>query len=71
MAVAELDEDIRRTLRGTYRSVQSPTPDAFLTSTSSFLGAYDDIPEVRSLLFPLSICPDAVYVPDTGYPVLN
>lgn len=71
MAVAELDEDIRRTLRGTYRSVKSPTPDAFLTSTSSFLGAYVDIPEVRSLLFPFSICPDALHVPDTGYPILN
>lgn len=71
VAVAELDEDIRRTLRGTYRSVESPTPDAFLTSTSSFLGAYVDIPEVRSLLFPFSICPDALHVPDTGYPILN
>ncbi|KDQ11514.1 hypothetical protein BOTBODRAFT_135565 [Botryobasidium botryosum FD-172 SS1] len=47
-AAQELDKDIRRTLRATLRTVASPPPDAFLTSETDFLGAYNgtDIPPI-------------------------
>ncbi|KDQ15549.1 hypothetical protein BOTBODRAFT_65259 [Botryobasidium botryosum FD-172 SS1] len=47
-AIKELDTDIRRTLRATLRTVDSPPPDAYLTSPGDFLGAYDgvDIPPI-------------------------
>lgn len=48
-AVAELNQDIRRTIRATLRSVDSKPPDAFLRSKTSFLKAYrhmDTIPPV-------------------------
>jgi hypothetical protein len=45
-AIAELNRDIRRTLRGTLRDVASPPPDHFLTSRDSFIGAWDDHDEV-------------------------
>ena len=48
-AVAELDKDIRRSLRATYRSVDAPPPDAFLTSKDSYLAAYDEMPGEVSL----------------------
>ncbi|VDB97975.1 unnamed protein product [Peniophora sp. CBMAI 1063] len=41
-ASAELDKDIRRTLRATLRTVASPPPEGFLSSTDNFLGAYGD-----------------------------
>lgn len=44
-AVAELDKDIRRSIRATLRTVDSPPPDAYLRSTESFLGAYSDLEE--------------------------
>ncbi|KZS93335.1 alpha/beta-hydrolase [Sistotremastrum niveocremeum HHB9708] len=46
-AVAELNRDIRRSLRSTYRSIDSPRPKAALMSDTSFLDAwkeYDIIP---------------------------
>jgi len=44
-AIAELNKDIKRSLRSVFRTIESPTPEKFLTSTSTFLGAYDnDIP---------------------------
>jgi soluble epoxide hydrolase / lipid-phosphate phosphatase len=42
-AIAELDKDIRRSLRSMLRNVDSPPPDAYLTSRSSFLEAYQDM----------------------------
>ncbi|KAI5120723.1 hypothetical protein M0805_006429 [Coniferiporia weirii] len=41
-AIAELDRDIRKTLRSVYRSIESAPPDAFLTSKDAFLEAYED-----------------------------
>ncbi|PFH49124.1 hypothetical protein AMATHDRAFT_63697 [Amanita thiersii Skay4041] len=41
-AVAELDADIRRSLRSVFRTQNSAPPDSFLTSTKNFLGAYGD-----------------------------
>lgn len=41
-AVKELDKDVRRTLRAVYRSVDSPPPEKFLTSTDYFLEDYGD-----------------------------
>ena len=45
-ATAELERDIRRTLRGSLRHVASPAPEDFLTSSETFLGAWDHIEEV-------------------------
>jgi soluble epoxide hydrolase/lipid-phosphate phosphatase len=50
-AVAELNRDIRRTLRGTIRSVASPPPESFLTSLDTFIGAWDHIDEVCHLFW--------------------
>jgi hypothetical protein len=46
-AIAELDQDIRRSLRSMLRNVASPPPETYLTSRTSFLEAYqhmDTIP---------------------------
>lgn len=45
-ATAELDRDVRRTLRGILRDVASPPPASFLTSPDTFLGAWDGVDEV-------------------------
>jgi soluble epoxide hydrolase/lipid-phosphate phosphatase len=45
-AVAELNNDIRRSLRATLRTVNSSPPDSFLTSTSTYLSAYDNVTKV-------------------------
>ncbi|KAG6835722.1 hypothetical protein H0H93_015349 [Arthromyces matolae] len=50
-ATDELDRDIRRTLRGTLRSGQSPPPDAFLRSNESFLGAWAHVKEIDPIPF--------------------
>jgi len=50
-AVAELNHDIRRTLRGTIRSVASPPPESFLTSVDTFIGAWDGVDEVPPIPF--------------------
>ena len=39
-AVAELNQDIRRSLRAIIRSRHNPPPDSFLTSAESMLGAF-------------------------------
>lgn len=49
LAQAELDHDIRRSLRATLRGMASPPPKAYLTHTDSFLRAYEDIAEVCCL----------------------
>ena len=45
-AVAELDTDIRRTLRSTLRTVASPPPADFLLSNSSYLVAWQNVSTV-------------------------
>ena len=45
-AAAELGADVRRTIRAIYRHSNTTAPDAFLTSSTSFLTPYDGI-EVR------------------------
>ncbi|KAI0301879.1 alpha/beta-hydrolase [Multifurca ochricompacta] len=50
-AVAELESDIRRTLRGTLRDVASPPPESFLASPDTFLGAWDNVKEIPVIPF--------------------
>lgn len=50
-AVKELGKDIRRTVRATYKSADSPPPDKFLVATDNFLGAYDGIDEIEPIPF--------------------
>ena len=38
-------------MRATYRSADIPPPDAFLTSTDDFLGAYSSIEEIDPIPF--------------------
>jgi soluble epoxide hydrolase/lipid-phosphate phosphatase len=45
-AIAELNTDIRRTLRASLRTVASPPPSDFLTSTSSYLDAWKNVSTV-------------------------
>ncbi|KAJ3523605.1 hypothetical protein NM688_g8699 [Phlebia brevispora] len=42
-AIEELNADVRKTLRGTLRTVASPPPDAFLQQTNSFLAGWEGI----------------------------
>ncbi|KXN91140.1 Bifunctional epoxide hydrolase 2 [Leucoagaricus sp. SymC.cos] len=50
-AADELNADIRRSLRATLRTVLSPPPDAFLTSETSFLGAWKHVEEIPPVPF--------------------
>ena len=50
-AIAELNKDIRRSLRAVLRSVSSPPPDSFLGGTTSFLDAYSDYEEIPPSTF--------------------
>ncbi|KAG5351745.1 hypothetical protein C0989_005042 [Termitomyces sp. Mn162] len=50
-AVAELDKDIRRTIRATLRTVDSPPPDAYLRSADSFLDAWSHVDEIPPVPF--------------------
>jgi len=50
-AIAELNRDIRRTLRGTLRDLASPPPESFLTSQDTFIGAWDDFDEIPPIPF--------------------
>jgi soluble epoxide hydrolase / lipid-phosphate phosphatase len=45
-AIAELDKDIRRSVRSIFRNRASPPPDRFLRSKTSFLKAYDHLDEI-------------------------
>ncbi|THH02215.1 hypothetical protein EW026_g620 [Hermanssonia centrifuga] len=49
-AVKELSQDVRRTLRATLRSVDSPPPDEFLQQTESFLRGWEGT-ETPSITF--------------------
>ncbi|TRM68733.1 Alpha/Beta hydrolase protein [Schizophyllum amplum] len=51
IAVAELNQDVRRTLRGTLRQKSSPPPDDFLTYTDTFIGAWKDYAEIPPIPF--------------------
>jgi soluble epoxide hydrolase / lipid-phosphate phosphatase len=51
VAIAELNKDIRRSLRATLRCRASPPPDAFLTSPTSFLDVYSDYEEIPPSCF--------------------
>lgn len=55
-AAKELGKDVRRTLRGTLRSVNSPPPDAFLQQTHSFLYGWKDVEEARLTLCAFPCC---------------
>jgi len=51
LAVEELNKDIRRTLRATLLSADTPPPDAFLTSKESFLHGWEDKAELDPISF--------------------
>ncbi|KAF7331051.1 Bifunctional epoxide hydrolase 2 [Mycena venus] len=50
-AVAELEKDVRRTIRATLRTVASPPPDEFLKSQLSFLAGWDGVSEIPPVPF--------------------
>ncbi|EKM58942.1 uncharacterized protein PHACADRAFT_191247 [Phanerochaete carnosa HHB-10118-sp] len=50
-AIKELGNDVRRTLRATFRSVDSPPPDAFLRQKDSFLRGWDDVSDIPPIPF--------------------
>jgi len=50
-AIAELGTDIRRTLRATLRSVESPPPPNFLLSNSSYLVAWKNVSTIPPIPF--------------------
>ncbi|KAJ7574124.1 alpha/beta-hydrolase [Mycena floridula] len=50
-AIAELDKNITRTLRATLRTKDSPPPDAYLTSETSFLEAWSHVPKLPRIPF--------------------
>jgi len=51
MAVVELDKNIRRSVRATFRTVASPPPDTFLKSNESFLSPWDSVEEIPPVPF--------------------
>jgi hypothetical protein len=51
-AIAELNKDIRRTLRATLRTSTSPVPPRFLTNPNSFMAEWDEFSEVRTRYSP-------------------
>ncbi|KAN0140064.1 epoxide hydrolase [Lactarius tabidus] len=50
-AIAELNTDIRRTLRSTIRSASSPPPADFLQSNSSYLAAWENVTTIPPIPF--------------------
>ncbi|KAK1216740.1 hypothetical protein PQX77_020627 [Marasmius sp. AFHP31] len=50
-AVAELDRDIKRSVRATLRTGGSPPPETFLTSEETFLGAWGEVDEIPPVPF--------------------
>ncbi|KAG2114981.1 hypothetical protein BD769DRAFT_1488446 [Suillus cothurnatus] len=50
-AVAELNKEYRGRLRATLRTVNSTPPDSFLTSTSTYLSAYDNVTKILPIPF--------------------
>jgi len=45
-AIAELNNDIRRSIRAVHRTIASPPPEDFLKSTTDFLGAWSEFKEI-------------------------
>jgi len=50
-AVAELDKDIRRTVRAVLRTIKSHPPAAFLKDKDSFLAAWNEVEEIPPVTF--------------------
>ncbi|KAL9712334.1 hypothetical protein Ac2012v2_003571 [Leucoagaricus gongylophorus] len=50
-AAKELDNDVRRSLRSTLRTVSSPPPDNFLESQTSYMDAWKDVKEIPPIPF--------------------
>ncbi|KAL0064870.1 hypothetical protein AAF712_008123 [Marasmius tenuissimus] len=50
-AIAELDRDIKRSVRATLRTGGSPPPETFLTSEETFLGAWSGVDEIPPVPF--------------------
>ena len=48
-AIAELNKDVRRTLRATLRTSKSPVPPRFLTNPNSFMAEWNEVAEVRTV----------------------
>ena len=71
-AIAELNTDIRRTLRATVRSAASPPPSDFLMSTTSYLDAWKNVStvglEMMSMMSPEL---NAGIALDTSNPILQ
>ena len=67
-AIEELSKDIRRTLRATLRTVDSPPPDTFLQQTDSFLQGWDNITDV-SIIPRWLVLKLTATSPDTGYTI--
>jgi soluble epoxide hydrolase/lipid-phosphate phosphatase len=60
-AIAELNTDIRRTLRATLRTAATPPPSGFLASNTSYLDAWKNVStvglEMMSMVSPSSSMP--------------
>ncbi|KIY48303.1 alpha/beta-hydrolase [Fistulina hepatica ATCC 64428] len=54
-AVAELNANVRRTIRATLRTVDSPPPKGFLTDPNSFLGGWKGVAQIPPVPFFTSI----------------
>ena len=54
-AVAELEGDVRRTLRAAYRSVKNPPPEGFLKSGDALLDAYGPAEVIIFSSFPFAL----------------
>ncbi|KAK7053783.1 bifunctional epoxide hydrolase 2 [Favolaschia claudopus] len=50
-AIAELDKDVRRSIRATLRTVASPPPEEFLKSTASYLIGWDGVDVIPPVPF--------------------
>ncbi|EIM85309.1 alpha/beta-hydrolase [Stereum hirsutum FP-91666 SS1] len=50
-AIAELEKDVRRTLRGTLRTVETAPPSGFLESRESFLEGWREVGEIDPIPF--------------------
>lgn len=72
-ALAELNADIRRTLRATLRTVASPPPADFLLSNSSYLVAWQNVSTVGLVMMSTISpwCSNADIALDSSDPLLK